>query len=107
MTKTISLESLIEELRAWRSQKKKPGEKIPEHLWAAAIDLAGRMPPSSLASKLGLNSTELKRRMGKKVNKRKVKTKITFQRYSLPKSEGKKEIMELTSSSGISIRLFK
>lgn len=51
-----------ERFRAWR-RKRKPGERIPEPLWAAAVKLARVHGISRTTSTLGLDYYSLKERL--------------------------------------------
>jgi hypothetical protein len=47
----------------WRSERNK-GERIPEKLWAQAVELARRHRPSIVAKTLRLDANHLKKRIG-------------------------------------------
>jgi hypothetical protein len=63
-----STRTTLEEVRTrfeiWR-QGKKPGSRIPKCLWAAAVDVCIDQPIYHVSRALGLNYTELKRRVAR------------------------------------------
>ncbi|MGC9371599.1 MAG: hypothetical protein ACP5DX_18870 [Paracoccaceae bacterium] len=56
----LTLEALAEQFTHWRHQKR-PGERIPESLWRAAIALAERDGLSRVTRRLRLKRGDLKR----------------------------------------------
>jgi len=56
----LTLEEVAEHFAHWRQQKR-PGERIPESLWRAAIALAERDGLSRVARRLRLKRGDLKR----------------------------------------------
>ncbi|MEA1053679.1 hypothetical protein U5801_28300 [Lamprobacter modestohalophilus] len=56
----LTLEALAEQFAHWR-QHKRPGERIPESLWSAAIALAERDGLSRVTRRLRLKRGDLKR----------------------------------------------
>jgi hypothetical protein len=58
---SLDLDQVKAEFQAWR--KRRVGrERIPEHLWAAAIELLNRYPISTVQKQLLLNLNQLKQR---------------------------------------------
>lgn len=57
------LEQLRRELDAWRRQRKRPGQRIPEELWMSAARLAGDLGLRRVHKELRLQYTDLKRRV--------------------------------------------
>ena len=55
--------SLAERFKTWRGSRRR-GERIPEGLWQAAVELARRHGLSATAAMLKLSYYELKRRLG-------------------------------------------
>jgi hypothetical protein len=57
-----TIEEVGVELEQWRKNKK-AGERIPEPVWEAAVELTRRHAVSQVARRLRLSYTELKRRV--------------------------------------------
>lgn len=60
------LDALQGEFDHWRESRRGPGERIPEALWAKAVELSQVLPTSRVAKPLRLSQTALRdRRLGK------------------------------------------
>jgi hypothetical protein len=57
------LESVRYQFEKWRETRKSPRETIPEYLWEAAAKLHDKYPISRISKALGLNHTDLKKRI--------------------------------------------
>ena len=62
VARETSIEEVGVELEEWRKNKK-PGERIPESVWKAAVGLTRHHPMSQVARLLRLSYTELKKRV--------------------------------------------
>ena len=63
---TQRLHALQGEFDRWRQSRRGPGERIPEALWAKAVELSRVLPTSRVAKPLRLSQTALRdRRLGK------------------------------------------
>ncbi len=60
---TLTLESVAEHFKQWRSVKKK-GERIPEQLWNEAVGLVGTFGVSQVTRTLRLSGRDLNKRRG-------------------------------------------
>jgi hypothetical protein len=68
-TGTISLESVIESVKAWRLGKKKQNEKIPDGIWNQIFILLETMSESRVLGKLGIGQGQLlSKRQERQVN---------------------------------------
>ena len=56
------LEQLAERFTHWRQCRATPKERIPASLWEQATDLCHTRPPSRVAKRLGLCTSDLKKR---------------------------------------------
>jgi hypothetical protein len=56
------LEQLAERFAHWRQCRATPKERIPTSLWDQATDLCQTRPPSRVAKRLGLCTSDLKKR---------------------------------------------
>jgi len=101
----MTIEKLIIKIQEWRKNKKSLSEKIPIFFWKEAIKLAKESgKPASVASKLGLNCRDLKRKMGLSVKNKK---EINFKELMLQKSVASNPILELTTSMGMTIKVYQ
>ena len=53
-----TLEQVEYQFAEWRQSKKHSREKIPPHLWQAAVALTSRYPKSKITRCLGLNECQ-------------------------------------------------
>lgn len=104
----MTLDELTKKLQDWRKQKKTVSERIPEAYWQEAIKLANKSKKISMvASKLGMNANDLKKRMGIIGKKRKYSKKVKFQEI-LPKGpELRIPIVELTTAQGLTLKVYQ
>jgi hypothetical protein len=58
----LALEAVCEEFEKWRQTREKR-TAIPEHLWIAAIELSENHSVSKISKILGLNYTDLQKRI--------------------------------------------
>lgn len=105
MPKKPTLEEVANDLEYWRANKKSFRDPIPDHLWGAAVELAKKHTVSIVCKKLRLNANDLKRRLNIEPTK-KVKPEITFKKLDIPKASSS-TILELTTSCGMTIRVFR
>lgn len=56
------LEAAVRQFKDWRSHKKYRYERTPEQLWQLAEELTANYPSARVASKLGINHSQLKKR---------------------------------------------
>jgi hypothetical protein len=76
-TPSLDIDQVKAEFQAWR--KRRVGrERIPEHLWAAAIELLNRYPISTVQKQLLLNLNQLKQRLA---NSRLDKHPLSMQQF--------------------------
>jgi hypothetical protein len=61
-TKKPSLREVRKRFETWRRGKKR-GSRIPKDLWAAAVEICAEQSVNQVSRGLGLNHTELKRRV--------------------------------------------
>lgn len=81
------LQALQEEFDHWRQNRSGAGERIPEALWAKAVELSRVLPTSRVAKPLRLSQTALRdRRLGKTSKLAKTATKRSVQFIELPAS---------------------
>lgn len=99
----MTIEELQNKLDHWRKNKKSRRERIPEEFWLAAIKLATASTPARVATKLNLNVSELKKRMGVATPSEK---KIVFKELPVPNAE-RKPIFELMTSSGLTLKVYQ
>jgi len=99
----MTIEELQKKLDHWRKNKKSKLDRIPSEFWDEAIKLAKESTPSIVASRLSLNSADLKRRLG---IPSKLKEKVLFK--ELPRqSLEQAPIFELTTSSGLTLKVYQ
>ena len=104
----MTIDKLTKDLQQWRENKKSSREKIPEKFWQEAIKYAAQSKkPSMIAKKLGLNTNDLKKKMGTPVRKIKYKKKISFQELKLDKPEDRRPIVELTTLQGLTLKVYQ
>ena len=65
----------------WRREKKNRRERIPERLWAEAIDLLSDYPISEVAKQLRLSGTDLKKQQAANVKDAKTSKEEQFTRF--------------------------
>ena len=99
----MTVEELQKKLDQWRRTKKSRKDRIPQEFWEEAIKLTSEIPPATLAAKLNLNSADLKRRLGILP---KLKEKVLFKELPRQKIE-KAPIFELTTSSGLTLKVYQ
>ncbi len=99
----MTIEELQRKLDHWRKNKTNHRDRIPKEYWEAAIKLAANTSPSAIASKLSLNVWDLKKRMGIPT---KAEKKVVFKELPVQKIE-KKPLFELTTASGITLKVFQ
>jgi len=71
------LEAVAGRFDRWR-EKRSWGERIPEALWKAATDLAGRVPISRVSRELRLDYYELKERVDGRSRSKSIQTTAPF-----------------------------
>jgi len=104
----MSIEELSKKLQLWRKNKKTPTDRIPEEYWQDAVKLAKKSnKPSMVAAKLGINANDLKKRMGTPIKKRKYPKEIKFQELKLGKSESRIPVIELTTTHGLTLKVYQ
>ena len=64
----LKLQNARGRLKAWR-KKGRPGHKIPEEIWQAAVELYPTLSINEIRNALGLNHTALSRRLKPESNK--------------------------------------
>lgn len=103
----MTLEELSKNLENWRKSKKNKSERVPKELWDAAFELCKHHSPNLVASKTRLNSTDLKTRLGliQKISKH--QKEITFKRIEPTLHSTVIPIFELTTASGMMIKVFQ
>lgn len=99
----MTIEELQKKLDHWRKNKTNHRDRIPTELWEAAVKLTNDMSPSAVASKLGVNVTDLRKRMGIPLRPEK---KVVFQELPVQKLDTK-PIFELITASGITLRVYQ
>ena len=60
--KKPTLENVRKRFETWR-RVKKPASRIPNGLWKAALEVCAEYPVHQVSKELGLNYTELRRRV--------------------------------------------
>lgn len=100
--------TLLAELKAWRSTRS-VGQRIPEHLWKAATDLARVDGLAPTATALKLDYYGLQRRLGMPARARASRTKpAQFVELPAPMAQerhGDPGTVELTRSNGSRLTL--
>lgn len=103
----MDIEELARKLELWRKNKKSFKERIPQEFWEQAAILAGETSAVTVASKLRLNRGDLLGKMGLRPKpKVPAKKKLKFTELkALPM--GETPIFELTTKSGISLKVYQ
>ena len=99
----MTIEELQKKLDQWRTNKKSKLDRILSEFWDEAVKFAKESNPTTVAAKLSLNSVDLKRRLGILPE---LKEKNLFKELPRQKIE-KTPIFELTTSSGLTLKVFQ
>ena len=102
----MTIDEVHQNLEFWRKNKKSPRDRIPREYWDAVIKLTAAHSISQLSSKLGLNSNEIKRRMGHLVKSEQMLVFKELPSVAVQKPESI-PIFELTTSSGLTLRVYQ
>jgi hypothetical protein len=102
----MTIEELQQNLETWRRNKKSNSDRMPPDYWEAVMKLTRTHPLSEICSKLKLNSTEIKKRMGVKVKSGK---EIVFKEFtSLPIQKPELKLaFELSTATGITLKIYQ
>lgn len=93
----MNLEELVNEFTHWRQNRKTQKEPIPPRLWKAASELAKDLSPSEVAQACKVSVSKLRKKMG-------LDEAITF--APLHSATNTTPILELTTASGVSIKVY-
>jgi len=99
----MTIEELSEKLSLWRQSKKSKRDRIPLEYWNEAVKFANESSCSIVASKLGLGITDLKKRMR---NSASPQEKIIFKELPVVPQKKQSVLVEFTTPSGMSIRVY-
>lgn len=92
------------ELEAWRGQRR-PGERIPEELWAAAVKMARRHGLNRVSRALGLDYYHLKKRTGVGGKKSERHEEVFAELQAAVSESGGTCVVELEKGNGAKLRV--
>jgi 8-oxo-dGTP pyrophosphatase MutT (NUDIX family) len=98
--KQIKLVDVRRAFTRWRASKGRPGEPVPESLWARAVDAARVHGPTQTARRLGLNHSALKKRIDRAESSAPDFVELPLGLVSAPEST-----VELEDAAGARLRL--
>lgn len=100
------VEGVRGELAAWRGQRR-PGQRIPEKLWAGAVRAARRHGLHRVGCALGLDYYQLKRRVGESENALGPKAEVSFVELARGERPGSQAVcvVELEKDNGAKLRV--
>ena len=99
----MSIDELEQKLNLWRRTKKSHKDRIPKEYWREAAILARKSSASSVATKLNLNITDLRKKMGLPAASKK---KVIFKELPI-NAPGKTPVFEITTASGITLKVYQ
>jgi hypothetical protein len=100
----MTIEELQKKMANWRKNKKSHRDRIPQEYWDQAVIFARKSSPSSVARKLGLNTTDLRKKLGNKPGR--PKKKITFKEMKAPQAL-ETPLFEISTAAGTTIKVYR
>ena len=100
----VTIEAICEQFEQWRQTRKKR-TAIPEHLWAAAIELSGNHSVCKISKTLGLNYTDLQKRIQQSRSKDLPETiQPKFIGFEIGNKESAEYVIEMAHRNGESMK---
>jgi len=96
------VERLRGQLQEWRGRRRH-GQRIPEEIWAACVEVAHRHGLNRVSQALRLDYYQLKRRCGQEVEAGESGAKVAFLELGVPKQESC--VVELEKGNGAKLRV--
>jgi hypothetical protein len=99
-----AIEAVCEQFEQWRQTRKKR-TAIPEHLWAAAIELSENHSVCKISKTLGLNYTDLQKRIQQSRSKDLPETiQPKFIGFEIGNKESAEVVIEMVHQNGASMK---
>jgi len=108
MKRQLTLEGVRRQFEKWRKTKK-PGSRIPEELWDAAVALCEQYSPSKVSLALRLSSNDLKKKVAARQASEppSVVQPASFIEFALPAPSNEPEcVVEMENRHGDRMKIY-
>lgn len=95
------LDQLKKDFDHWRENKGFKHSPIPKELWKRAVELSKTIDPVTVGKTCQIPTAKIRQKLQKNASST---APVTFAKASLPKTD--KNIIELTTPSGITIKIY-
>ena len=63
----VTLDSVVQEIIGWRSNKQSRSEQMPEEIWDLIFELSEKFPTSTICAAAGVNTTQFRRKLDERM----------------------------------------